>query len=93
MAYWLWFRGIGRLTATQVTFLGPLSPLTAAVVGWAALGQTLTPVQLAGMTLAFGATVAGQLGVRPTAGRTFGPAESNRREASADLAAPALRRT
>ncbi|WP_328638659.1 EamA family transporter [Streptomyces canus] len=93
VAYWLWFRGIGRLTATQVTFLGPLSPLTAAVVGWAALGQTLTPVQLAGMTLAFGATVAGQLGVRPTAGRTFGPAESNRREASADLAAPALRRT
>ncbi|MET7732446.1 EamA family transporter [Streptomyces sp. NPDC005402] len=76
VAYWLWFRGIGRLTATQVTFLGPLSPLTAAVVGWAALGQTLTPLQLAGMTLAFAATVAGQLGVRqPTVGRTFGPAE------------------
>ncbi|MGW7382644.1 EamA family transporter [Streptomyces sp. NPDC054794] len=67
VAYWLWFRGIGRLTATQVTFLGPLSPLTAAVVGWAALGQTLTPVQLAGMALAFGATVAGQLGARPRA--------------------------
>ncbi|WP_329227899.1 EamA family transporter [Streptomyces canus] len=76
VAYWLWFRGIGRLTATQVTFLGPLSPLTAAVVGWAALGQTLTPVQLAGMALAFGATVAGQLGVRPTANRSFAPAES-----------------
>lgn len=67
IAYWLWFRGIGRLTATQVTFLGPLSPLTAAVVGWAALDQTLTPVQLAGMAVAFGATVAGQLGVRPPA--------------------------
>ncbi|MER5430526.1 EamA family transporter [Streptomyces sp. NPDC002588] len=68
VAYWLWFRGIGRLTATQVTFLGPLSPLTAAVVGWAALGQTLTPVQVAGMALAFAATVAGQLGtaVRPS---------------------------
>ncbi|MER5217450.1 EamA family transporter [Streptomyces sp. NPDC002838] len=65
VAYWLWFRGIGRLTATQVTFLGPLSPLTAAVVGWAALGQALTPVQLAGMALAFGATVAGQ--IRPGA--------------------------
>ncbi len=69
VAYWLWFRGIGRLTATQVTFLGPLSPLTAAVLGWAALGQSLTPVQLAGMALAFGATVAGQLGVRPVAGQ------------------------
>ncbi|MFI2423343.1 EamA family transporter [Streptomyces sp. NPDC018955] len=64
IAYWLWFRGIGRLTATQVTFLGPLSPLTAAVAGWAALGESLTPLQLAGMTLAFGATVAGQAGPR-----------------------------
>ncbi|MFF9483572.1 EamA family transporter [Streptomyces sp. NPDC014676] len=60
IAYWLWFRGIGRLSATQVTFLGPLSPLTAAVVGWAALGESLTPLQLTGMALAFGATVAGQ---------------------------------
>ncbi|MFF7543234.1 EamA family transporter [Streptomyces canus] len=89
VAYWLWFRGIGRLTATQVTFLGPLSPLTAAVVGWAALGQSLTPVQLAGMALAFGATVAGQLSVRPTAGRSFGPGEGNPREA--DLTRTALR--
>ncbi|MGW7607126.1 EamA family transporter [Streptomyces sp. NPDC054766] len=71
VAYWLWFRGIGRLTATQVTFLGPLSPLTAAVIGWAALGQALTPVQSAGMTLAFGATVFGQLRARTT---TIGPA-------------------
>ncbi|GGR65729.1 ABC transporter permease [Streptomyces humidus] len=70
VSYWLWFRGIGRLSATQVTFLAPLSPLTAAVVGWAALGQALTPVQLTGMALAFGATVAGQLGAgRPGAGR------------------------
>ncbi|MDN0196869.1 EamA family transporter [Streptomyces sp. S.PNR 29] len=72
VAYWLWFRGIGRLTATQVTFLGPLSPLTAATVGWAALGQALTPVQLAGMALAFGATVAGQLMPR-TAPTPAGP--------------------
>ncbi|MER6180713.1 EamA family transporter [Streptomyces sp. NPDC001652] len=73
VSYWLWFRGIGRLSATQVTLLGPLSPLTAAIVGWAALGQALTPVQLAGMAVAFGATVAGQLGQReaPTAGRSF----------------------
>ncbi|MFK4100207.1 EamA family transporter [Streptomyces sp. NPDC019531] len=87
IAYWLWFRGIGRLTATQVTFLGPLSPLTAAVVGWAALGQSLTPVQLAGMAVAFGATLAGQLGARtPTVGRSFGSAERKRTpEALRDL--------
>lgn len=93
VAYWLWFRGIGRLTATQVTFLGPLSPLTAAVIGWAALGQTLTPVQLAGMTLAFGATVFGQLKPRQAAeDRSFSSAEKNGRKDSMDVTVPALRR-
>ncbi|WP_405967232.1 EamA family transporter [Streptomyces sp. NBC_00015] len=86
VSYWIWFRGIGRLTATQVTFLGPLSPLTAAVVGWAALGQALTPLQLTGMALAFGATVAGQLRTGGgTAVRRFGPAE---RKARADRDRP-----
>ncbi|MFJ5560365.1 EamA family transporter [Streptomyces sp. NPDC093250] len=75
IAYWLWFRGIGRLTATQVTFLGPLSPLTAAVIGWAALGESLTPMQILGIALAFGATVAGQLTTRPGA-VAGGPAAS-----------------
>ncbi|MET9867543.1 EamA family transporter, partial [Streptomyces sp. NPDC006386] len=91
VAYWLWFRGIGRLTATQVTFLGPLSPLTAAVVGWAALGQALTPVQLVGMGLALGATVAGQF-VTPRAARTFRvPGKPARKDAS-DVTDGALRR-
>ncbi|GGS45553.1 EamA family transporter [Streptomyces cinerochromogenes] len=91
VAYWLWFRGIGRLTATQAGFLGPLSPLTAAVVGWAALGQALTPVQVAGMALAFGATLAGQLGGdrKP---RPFSSAEKNDRKDSMDLTGVALRR-
>ncbi|WP_318218575.1 EamA family transporter [Streptomyces sp. SCL15-6] len=100
VAYWLWFRGIGRLSATQVTFLGPLSPLTAAVVGWAALGQTLTPVQTAGMALAFGATVAGQLtpGKRVRQPEPFSSAEpfsspsKNGRKDSMDLTGAALRR-
>ncbi|MFF0444811.1 EamA family transporter [Streptomyces sp. NPDC004609] len=65
VGYWLWFRGVEQLTATSVTLLGPLSPLTAAVIGWAALGQALTAVQLAGMAIAFGATLAGQLQPRP----------------------------
>ncbi|MFF1438533.1 EamA family transporter [Streptomyces sp. NPDC058295] len=98
VSYWLWFRGIGRLTATQVTFLGPLSPLTAAVVGWAALGQALTPLQLTGMALAFGATVAGQLRTGGgTAVRTFGPAGGGKARADRDrdrpdVTGPALRR-
>ncbi|MFD0054254.1 EamA family transporter [Streptomyces sp. NPDC005047] len=95
VAYWLWFRGIGRLSATQVTFLGPLSPLTAAVVGWAALGETLTPVQLAGMALAFGATVAGQRAPRAKTGTGLVPFSSpskNGRKDSMDLTGPGLRR-
>ncbi|MFG2542087.1 EamA family transporter [Streptomyces sp. NPDC048594] len=95
VAYWLWFRGIGRLSATQVTFLGPLSPLTAAVVGWAALGETLTPVQLIGMALAFGATVAGQRAPRATTGTSAVPFSSpsrNGRKDSMDLTGPGLRR-
>jgi probable blue pigment (indigoidine) exporter len=99
VAYWLWFRGIGRLTATQVTFLGPLSPLTAAIVGWAALGQVLTPLQLTGMALAFGATVAGQLQPRTTARTTtrtpaqsFSVAARTAREDSMDVTGAALRR-
>ncbi|MFI7338172.1 EamA family transporter [Streptomyces sp. NPDC050085] len=87
VAYWLWFRGIGRLTATQVTFLGPLSPLTAAVIGWAALGQSLTPLQLVGMGLAFGATVAGQ---RPAG--SFRSTKNSARKHSMDAMGAALRR-
>ncbi|OKK12589.1 EamA family transporter [Streptomyces sp. CB02400] len=90
IAYWLWFRGIGRLTATQVTFLGPLSPLTAAVVGWAALGESLTPLQLAGMALAFGATVAGQSAAPPARTAPAVPAPS--RTASSDGAEDLRRR-
>ncbi|BBC36325.1 putative membrane protein [Streptomyces graminofaciens] len=88
VSYWLWFRGIGRLAATQVTFLGPLSPLTAAVVGWAALGQALTPVQLLGMAVAFGATVLGQL--RPGTGpKAVSAAKGNRRSAPTTPEVPA----
>lgn len=91
VGYWLWFRGIGRLSATQVTFLGPLSPLTAATVGWAALGQSLTPLQLTGMALAFAATVTGQLGQRPKA-QPFTSPERNGRKDSMDVTKEPLRR-
>ncbi|MGX2997184.1 EamA family transporter [Streptomyces sp. JNUCC 64] len=66
LAYLLWFRGIGLLSATQVMLLGPLSPLTAALIGWAALGESLTPLQVLGVALALTATIAGQLLPAPT---------------------------
>jgi probable blue pigment (indigoidine) exporter len=59
LAYTIWFRGLERLNAVRVSLLGLLSPVVATVVGWAALGQSLTPVQVAGMVLAFGSVLAG----------------------------------
>lgn len=60
LAYTIWFRGLERLPAAKVSLLAQLSPVTATLVGWAALDQSLTPVQLAGMLLAFGAVLWGQ---------------------------------
>ncbi|BCJ41835.1 ABC transporter permease [Actinoplanes ianthinogenes] len=60
LAYVLWFRGLERLPATRVSLLSLLSPVTATVIGWAALGQALTFVQVTGMVLAFGAVLWGQ---------------------------------
>ncbi|MDG4815355.1 EamA family transporter [Micromonospora sp. WMMD956] len=64
-AYALWFRGAARLPLTQVSVLGALSPLTAAALGWLALGQALSATQLAGFALAIAATVVGQLPALP----------------------------
>ncbi|MFI9511474.1 EamA family transporter [Nocardia sp. NPDC052566] len=60
VAYWIWFRGISKVSATSVAFLGLLSPVSAAVIGWVALGQALTPLQVSGMVVALGGTLLGQ---------------------------------
>jgi probable blue pigment (indigoidine) exporter len=60
LAYSVWFWGLERLPAARVSLLGLLSPVVATAVGWAALGQHLTPVQVTGMVIAFGAVVWGQ---------------------------------
>ncbi|MGW3555951.1 EamA family transporter [Streptomyces sp. NPDC000963] len=89
LSYVLWFRGIERLSASSLTLLGPLSPVTAAIIGWAALGQALGPVQLLGMAIALGATLAGQMSPRTpgipveTEAETFDEAERKDQEASA----------
>jgi probable blue pigment (indigoidine) exporter len=67
LAYTLWFRGLDRLPAARVSLLSLLSPVTATVIGWAALGQSLTPVQVTGMVVAFGAVVLGQSSMRAPA--------------------------
>jgi probable blue pigment (indigoidine) exporter len=66
-AYTLWFRGIDRLPVSAISFLGLLSPVVATVIGWVALGEQLSAVQLAGAALVGVAVVVPQLGRdRPT---------------------------
>lgn len=48
LSYAFWFRGIARLGPATATSFGFLSPLTAVVLGWTMLGETLTALQIAG---------------------------------------------
>ncbi|MDI1466068.1 EamA family transporter [Catellatospora sp. KI3] len=59
LAYWLWWRGLDGMPAASAAFLSLLSPVTAVIVGWLALGQSLTPAQVTGVALALGATAVG----------------------------------
>lgn len=51
LTYLLWFRGLARLEPAVISPLGFLSPMTAVILGWSVLGQSLSPAQLAGMVV------------------------------------------
>lgn len=51
LAYALWFRGVARLPTVAVASLGLLSPLTAVVLGWALLSQSMSGTSLAGLVI------------------------------------------
>ena len=59
LAFMLWFNGIRRLPAAAPPLLGLAAPVTGAVMGWAVLGQGLSPVQLAGFVVTLGAIAYG----------------------------------
>lgn len=61
IAYSLWFRGIERLPVSSMSFLGLMSPLTATVLGWVVLGQSLSAGQLVGAALIATTVVAAQI--------------------------------
>lgn len=54
LTYIVWFRGIQRLEPSAVAPLGFLSPTAAVLLGWIFLGQSLTPIQLAGIGVVIG---------------------------------------
>ncbi|CAN7377504.1 EamA family transporter [Acidovorax sp. LjRoot194] len=68
LAYALWFRGIARLPSVAVSSLGLLSPVTAVVLGWALLGQSMRGISLVGMLVVLGSILAVQWAMsRPAA--------------------------
>ncbi|MEK7493173.1 MULTISPECIES: EamA family transporter [Cupriavidus] len=79
LTYVLWFRGIARLGPGAVATLGFLSPLTAVLLGWVALGQTLSTAQLAGMVLVLGGVWLSQRAQRSVAAPVPGSAGSSDR--------------
>ena len=51
VAYALWFRGLGRLPVAAAASLGLLRPLTAVLLGWVLLGQSITGVAGVGLVI------------------------------------------
>lgn len=64
LAYTLWFRGIEKLPASAISFLGLMSPVSASILGFVVLGQTYSTSQSIGVAMVFTAILLGQ-----TAGR------------------------
>jgi len=64
-SYLLWFRGIARIEPGAVSMLGLMSPLTAVVLGWLWLGQSLTPQQSLGATVLLASVWLGQAASLP----------------------------
>jgi len=60
LAYAIWFRGIDKLTASAVSYLGLLSPVVAALIGFVVLNQTFTPLQLVGVAIVLTSILIGQ---------------------------------
>ena len=88
VAYSLWFRGISRLEASVVSFLALLTSVSAAAIGWVALHQSLTPLQIVGGVLALGAVTA--VGLASRGSTPAGPDSLARTEAPAVMPAPRL---
>lgn len=69
LTYAIWFRGLGRLSASSVTLLLLLAPISANVIGLLALHQHLTPAQWLGFFIVLASVWLGQ---RPDPSRPGG---------------------
>ena len=58
--YALWFRGIARIEPGAVSMLGMMSPVTAVVLGWIWLDQSLSVLQSIGAIIVIASVLVGQ---------------------------------
>ncbi|SFR49558.1 EamA family transporter [Litoreibacter janthinus] len=65
VTYWLWFRGVARIEPGAVSMLGLMSPLTAVLLGWLWLDQSLTPQQTIGAAILLASVSLGQIANLP----------------------------
>jgi probable blue pigment (indigoidine) exporter len=65
--YALWFRGVARVEPGTVSMLGMMSPVTAVLLGWVVLGQSLSTLQGIGAAIVLGSVWAAQRANRPSA--------------------------
>ena len=63
--YAIWFRGVARLEPGAVSMLGMMSPVTAVILGWMWLDQSLSPMQGLGAAIVLVSVWAGQRANRP----------------------------
>lgn len=59
VAFMIWFNGVRRLPVPAPPLLGLAAPLTGAALGWALLGESLSPLQLVGFAVTIGAITYG----------------------------------
>lgn len=64
LTYIIWLRGLQKLQPSAVSILGLLSPLSATILGWVFLNETLTPPQVLGLCVVLGSVLVGQYALR-----------------------------
>jgi probable blue pigment (indigoidine) exporter len=67
LTYVLWFRGVSRIEPSAIATLGFLSPLSAVIIGWLLLDQTLNAIQIGTVFAIFVSLYLSQRASRPHA--------------------------
>ncbi|MEZ5721343.1 MAG: EamA family transporter [Paracoccaceae bacterium] len=80
VTYWLWFRGLARIEPAAISMLGLMSPVTAVLLGWAWLDQSLAAPQAFGAAVVLVSVWFGQAAARRSKPVTHANTHTNNRE-------------